>query len=136
VLWDSTKDDRQDIWVDVNTHTHANWVFTEPGVYLVQAEVKADLVDGRTVTDRHTLRFAIGDTTSADAAFAATAAPPSSSAQAVAETSAADGEGSESLLVVTVIGGVAVILAVGVVVVVVRGRAAKKRALAGQGNEK
>jgi putative ABC transporter-associated repeat protein len=136
VLWDSTKDARQNIWVDVNTHTHANWVFTEPGVYFVQAEVKADLVDGRTVTDRRTLRFAIGDTTSVDAAFAAAAPPPGSSAQAVAETAAVEGEGSGSLLVFVVIGAVALLLAVGVVVVVVRGGAAKMRALAGKGTEK
>jgi putative ABC transporter-associated repeat protein len=135
VLWNSTKDGPQDIWVDVNTHTHANWVFTEPGVYLVQAEVKADLVDGRKVTDTQTLRFAIGDSTSADTAFAAKAAPPPSSARAVAETAATEDEGSGPLLVV-VIGAVALILAVAVVVVVMRGRAAKRRALAGQETEK
>jgi putative ABC transporter-associated repeat protein len=136
VLWNSTKDGPQDIWVDVNTHTHANWVFTEPGVYLVQAEVKADLVDGRKVTDTQTLRFAIGDNTSTDTAFAAKAAPPTSSARAVAETASTQDEGSSGPLLVAVIGAVALILAFAVVVVVVRGRAAKRRALAGQETEK
>ncbi|CAM3732623.1 choice-of-anchor M domain-containing protein [Kibdelosporangium persicum] len=130
VLWDSTKDTRQDIWVEVNTHTHANWVFTEPGVYLVRAEVKAELVDGRTVTDTQTLRFAIGDATSTDAALAAAAAaPPAPSAQAAAETPPAEGTGSGSPLLVAVIGAAALALAAGIVVVVMRGRSAKKRAL-------
>lgn len=31
VLWDSRKPETQPVWVDVNTHTHANWTFTEPG---------------------------------------------------------------------------------------------------------
>ena len=43
-LWDSENAEPQDLWVDVNTHTHANWVFTEPGVYLAQVTVQADLV--------------------------------------------------------------------------------------------
>ncbi|MET0132236.1 MAG: choice-of-anchor M domain-containing protein [Kibdelosporangium sp.] len=137
VLWDSTKDKRQDIWVAVNTHTHANWVFTEPGVYLVRAEVKAELVDGRTVTDTQTLRFAIGDATGTDAAFAATAAPSTPTAQAAAETPPAQRAGSGgSLLVVAVISAVALALAVGAVIVVMRGRSAKRRALAGQETEK
>lgn len=135
VLWDSTKDDRQDIWVDVNTHTHANWIFTEPGVYLVQVEIAADLVDGGTVSDTATLRFAIGDTTDAEPAFAATTAgtPNSAPADASGDAGAAaeDGVGSGPSLAVLVIGAVALVLVVGLVVVVVRGRAAKRRALGG-----
>jgi putative ABC transporter-associated repeat protein len=136
VLWDSTKNDAQDIWVDVNTHTHANWVFTEPGVYLVQIEATADLVDGSTVTDTQTLRFAIGDTTNTDDAFTAAfseAAPPTSNAPAAAETPAEDSSGVP--VVAVVIGVVALALVAGLVIVVMRGRAAKRRALAGQDTE-
>jgi putative ABC transporter-associated repeat protein len=133
VLWDSTKAKRQDIWVEVNTHTHANWVFTKPGVYLVQAEVTADLVDGSTVTDTAALRFAVGDTTDPEAAFAAgePAAPSSSPAGTApgedAEDVAEDGGSGPNALTVVLV-GVALLLAAGVVVVVVRGRAAKRRA--------
>jgi putative ABC transporter-associated repeat protein len=135
VLWDSTKDGRQDLWVDVNTHTHANWVFTEPGVYLVQAEVTADLVDGRTVTDTAVIRFAIGDTTDVQGAFAAQMAAPEPRAEespAAADTAADDGGGAGPSPVVFVIGAVALALLVGVVVVLTRGRAAKRRALGGE----
>ena len=31
VLWSSTKSEPQKLWVEKNTHTHANWVFTAPG---------------------------------------------------------------------------------------------------------
>ncbi|WP_156753564.1 choice-of-anchor M domain-containing protein [Actinokineospora pegani] len=128
VLWDSTEPGRQDIWVDTNTHTHANWVFTAPGVYLVRVEVHADLVDGSAVSDHATLRFAVGDATGAEPAFAAVAeepvpgTAPSSPAEAVAEDA---GPG------LFVIAGVAGALAVAVVIVVVRGRAAKRQGGAG-----
>lgn len=64
VLWDTTRRTPQSTWVDVNTHTHANWVFTQPGVYLLEITVQASLVDGTQVTDTAHLRFAVGDQTS------------------------------------------------------------------------
>jgi surface-anchored protein len=70
VLWDSNEEGGQPFWAEVNTHTHANWVFTEPGVYRVQVEASADLLDGTTVSDVRTLRFAVGDGTSVDEALA------------------------------------------------------------------
>jgi surface-anchored protein len=135
VLWDSTKDEPQDLWVDVNTHTHANWVFTTPGVYLVQAEVTADLVDGRTVTATAVIRFAIGDTTDVQGAFAAQMAAPeprAAASSAAADTAADDGGGAGPEPVVFVIGAVALALLVAVAVVLTRGRAAKRRALGGE----
>ena len=30
VLWDSSKHEPQDIWVEKNTHTHANWCLPSP----------------------------------------------------------------------------------------------------------
>lgn len=71
LLWDSRSEEPQPIWVDVNTHTHANWVFTEPGVHLVQLRVEADLLDGTTVSDTQEFRLAIGSTTDPQDAFAA-----------------------------------------------------------------
>lgn len=63
VLWRSDRDEPQSIWVDLNTHTHANWVFTRPGAYLVRVEVAADLVDGSTERAIADLRVAVGDAT-------------------------------------------------------------------------
>jgi putative ABC transporter-associated repeat protein len=131
VLWDSTKDDKQELWVDVNTHTHANWVFTQPGVYLVQAEVTADLVDGSTVTDTAVIRFAIGDTTDVQSAFTAQTAPEprTTESPAATDTAAEEDTSSGPNPIVFGIGAVALALLVGVVVVVTRGRAAKRHAL-------
>jgi surface-anchored protein len=71
VLWDSSITGAQDLWVDTNTHTHANWIFTNPGTYLLDFEISADLIDGQKVSDRQVLRFAVGDETDPEAAFTA-----------------------------------------------------------------
>lgn len=135
VLWDSTQDEPQDLWVDVNTHTHANWVFTEPGVYLVQTEVTADLIDGSTVTDTAVIRFAIGDATDIQGAYTAQLTAPeprTDESPAAADTAVEDDGSSGPEPVVFVIGAVALALLAGVVVVLTRGRAAKRRALGGE----
>ncbi|WP_196716636.1 choice-of-anchor M domain-containing protein [Actinomyces trachealis] len=72
LLVDGQKEQPQDVWVDVNTHVHANWVFTKPGIYLARLSFEAQTVDGRTVEATSTLRFAVGSQTStADALKAA-----------------------------------------------------------------
>ena len=70
VLWSSTKNEPQKLWVEKNTHTHANWVFTAPGEYLLKVTASAELSDGSTVTDTRYLKFAVGDSASADALYA------------------------------------------------------------------
>lgn len=67
-LWSSTAKGAQKLWLDVNTHTHANWVFTKPGVYLLDLGVSAELKSGKKVDTHEYLRFAVGDATTADAA--------------------------------------------------------------------
>jgi putative ABC transporter-associated repeat protein len=132
VLWDSTKDEKQELWVDVNTHTHANWVFTKPGGYLVQAEITADLVDGRTVTDTAVIRFAIGDTTDVQSVFTAssdTSTPRTTDSSTAAGASAEENSGSGVPVIMLVIGAVALTLLAGAVVVIARGRTAKRTAL-------
>ncbi|MDA0173630.1 choice-of-anchor M domain-containing protein [Solirubrobacter taibaiensis] len=110
------------IWIDVNTHTHANWVFSQPGVYLVRVKLEADLKDGRAVSDTRELRFAVGSKTSPEAAHAATwrtarrAAPPPPQ--------------STTVPVGPLIVAVAVVLLGAAVIVVARGRGAKRRARA------
>lgn len=71
VLWESDAEATEPLWVDVNTHTHANWVFSEPGVYLVRMEAEATLLDGTTVSDTGDVRFAVGDGTAFDEALGA-----------------------------------------------------------------
>ncbi|MDO4791151.1 MAG: choice-of-anchor M domain-containing protein [Buchananella hordeovulneris] len=141
VLWDSRLPEEQPIWVDVNTHTHSNWVFTAPGVYLVHAKVAADLIDGSQVSDTQVLRFAVGDSTSdADALGAQAAAPATEAEQSAAPADAPSATASapgtpapeaESNSLVTVlyiaIGVVALALVTGVILTVVRTSQARQR---------
>lgn len=74
VLFDGNKTGAQDTWLDVNTHVHANWVFTAAGVYLMPVKFCAqttDTADGQEKCAQSTLRFAVGNSTSTDDAFAA-----------------------------------------------------------------
>lgn len=87
VLWSSGGAYPQDLWMDVNTHVHANWVFTEPGVYTLDVTMLADLADGTHVEDPGVLRFAVGTETDPQTAFPAATEEPQQE-----ETSAAGAE--------------------------------------------
>lgn len=93
VLWSSTKNEPQKLWVEKNTHTHANWVFTAPGEYLLKVTASAELSDGSTVSDTRYLKFAVGDSASADALYAMEAQARGSSNSA---SSASSGTSSSS----------------------------------------
>jgi putative ABC transporter-associated repeat protein len=139
LLWDSRLDQAQPIWVDVNTHTHANWVFTEPGVYLVRLEAAADLIDGSQVSDTQVIRFAVGTNSNVAEAFAAvwdtpaTAEPETGGAENSTQAQEPVPDSGSDPLVPVLIGAIALVatgLAVGAVTVAVRGSRAKRRALA------
>jgi surface-anchored protein len=133
VLWQSTKAYPQPLWVESNTHTHANWVFAKPGVYLVAIEIVAELVDGKQVSGREVLRLAVGDSTPVDEAFGArfTASLPDAGATpAAAAAQESDGDGSSALPLVLVAAGA--VLAAAVIWLLVRGATARRRALDGR----
>lgn len=94
VLWSSTKNEPQKLWVEKNTHTHANWVFTAPGEYLLKVTASAELSDGSTVTDTRYLKFAVGDSASADALYAMEAQARGSSNSASSASQAAGTQAS------------------------------------------
>lgn len=76
VLWDSRKATGgtvQDFFAEANTHTHANWVFTEPGVYTFKVRVTAENDDDRQLTDDALLRVAVGSDTDPETAYDAPA---------------------------------------------------------------
>ncbi|MEV6370852.1 choice-of-anchor M domain-containing protein [Micromonospora musae] len=147
VLWDSRKTGSQDVWVDTNTHTHANWVFTKPGVYLVRMTAAATLVDGSKVSDTELIRFAVGSSTSTDEALAASwkgavptgAAPaaasdaPTAAASGAAAGTSAAGRSPLVPVLAAAIAVVAVALVVGFSVAVVRGNRTRRRVLAAHG---
>ena len=97
VLWSSTKSEPQKLWVEKNTHTHANWVFTAPGEYLLKVTASAELSDGSTVTDTRYLKFAVGDSASADALYAMEAqARGSSNSASSASSNASSSSASQA----------------------------------------
>lgn len=129
VLWDSRAlaGADQDLWVDVNTHTHANWVFSEPGTYLVSIAASATLVDGTEQTTTGTLRLAVGDGTDPEEALHARVpalGPVVAEPAADGATPAAEG-GTPTWP--WVVGGGAVVLVA--VLAVARGRRTRSRAL-------
>ncbi|MFY1674574.1 choice-of-anchor M domain-containing protein [Plantactinospora sp. WMMB334] len=131
VLWRSAESAARPIWVEVNTHTHANWVFSAPGVYLVTIQVSADLISGEQVSASRTLRFAVGDATGVDVAFAATADTPGPAGRPPAgdgRTEGGDPSGGPGTPLLAMLVGIAVLMAVALVVVLTRGAAAKRRA--------
>lgn len=58
VLWTGAKHDS--IFVEPDTHTHANWVFTEPGPHEVTVRATIDAPDGNEYTSDARLQFAVG----------------------------------------------------------------------------
>ena len=98
VLWSSTKSEPQKLWVEKNTHTHANWVFTAPGEYLLKVTASAELSDGSTVSDTRYLKFAVGDSASADTLYAmeAQARGSSGSASSGSASSASQASGTQA----------------------------------------
>lgn len=73
VLWNSSDEVSQPASVELNTHTHANWVFTEPGIHTVRMTVQATTAEGTVHSDTQTLTFAVGSDTDASDALEAPA---------------------------------------------------------------
>lgn len=96
VLWSSTKSEPQKLWVEKNTHTHANWVFTAPGEYLLKVTASAELSDGSTVSDTRYLKFAVGDSASADTLYAMEAQARGSASSEASSTSAAQAPAAQA----------------------------------------
>lgn len=104
VLWDSSKKMAQSVWVEPNTHTHANWVFTAPGVYLMQMQVSATTTGNQVFSDTQLLRFAVGEGADAQKALKAVlnktdllpATPSTASPEEVSETSETNSAGTAS----------------------------------------
>lgn len=130
VLWSSAKPEAQPLWVETNTHTHANWVFGEAGSYLVAVDISADLADGDTVTGSAVLRFAVGDTTDPEAVRAEKYTAPLAVAVAASASPAASAAaaGSSAGWLVPVLAGAAVMLVILLAASTLRGAAVRRRA--------
>lgn len=138
-LWSTLDAFPQESWIEVNTHTHANWVFSEPGVYLVMLEFEGQLIDGSTVVARDTLRFAVGDETDPETAFdaqfdesllAGIDGGEGESGDAPVEAPQAGENQGLGLILGVVAGVVGVALLAAIVIVVLASQRAKTRARA------
>ena len=87
-----------DVWIDSGTHVHANWAFSAPGTYTATVTFLGTTTAGEAVAASTTLRFAVGDATSASEALAmaAPAASGSGSASGDPAAGAFQGAGSSS----------------------------------------
>lgn len=112
VLWTSEKKQPQAINVDLNTHTHTNWIFTQAGVHLVHLTICGTLNDGKDVCDSSVVRFAVDGATNPDDAFSATWKSSGPDSSAIAKSDQASDVSNDSSLV-WVVGGA--LLAVGIV---------------------
>lgn len=140
IIWSA---EHRDTSVDLNTHTHANWVFTKPGEYLIQLAMSATGKDGAPITDTRVVRLAVGD--SADVNRAATmeyAGGGAGAGQGGSAGSAGSGSSnaeaastSPSSPLPLIAGGVGALVVVLVVTVAVTQARAKRRAKREAGEE-
>ena len=132
VLYSTLKPFPQESWIEVNTHTHANWVFSQPGIYLVEVEFSGQLISGETVSARDTLRFSVGDQTDPQEAFGKTISDTAVADPTAAPTSqpvpGPTDDGGLGTLIWVGAGAVLAALLVAVVVVAVTTSRAKARA--------
>ncbi|MFD7817346.1 TIGR03773 family transporter-associated surface protein [Streptomyces sp. NPDC059785] len=60
IVFDTAERLPQETGIEINSHVHGNWAFTEPGTYLLDVRMSARTKDGRTHDSRRTLRFSVG----------------------------------------------------------------------------
>ena len=122
VLWSSTKSEPQKLWVEKNTHTHANWVFTAPGEYLLKVTASADALYAMEAQAR-------GSSGSASSGSASSASQASGSSSAAA---ASDQSGYKAEFTIpwgAIAAGVAAVIAVGAFLSFRRRSSAQREAL-------
>ena len=83
LLWSTAEQKTDGFWVDLGTHTHANWVFTDPGVHLVGVRAVVKDNAGQVHTAEEVVRLTVGEGTDVNAAFERDFAPADPSAGGV-----------------------------------------------------
>lgn len=159
VLWTSDSTEPQDIFVDPNVHTHANWVFTQPGAYYLTVRAHAELADGTAVSDTARLLFAVGSSVTNEEVFAGAAAlgspesaeggqdatapasqdpaatgeaaaPASAPASAASQAASDSGQDSSTLGTLMVVGGILLVAGAGLGAVLMTRRSSAAKARA------
>jgi surface-anchored protein len=131
VLWSTLGELPASSWVEINTHTHANWVFTETGEYLVNLSVSAEGIDGSVLETDGILRLAVGADTPLEPVFDAVWEGGSNDTGSPdAQATAPSDDASLGPIIATVAAVVVLALVIAIVVILITGRSAKRKALA------
>lgn len=76
LLFSTAEHGEDSLWVDLHTHTHANWTFTEPGAHKVGLRLTTTTTSGEELSTDAVLNFAVGpDAATPQAADAARSLP-------------------------------------------------------------
>lgn len=123
LLWSTDPGDSEGFWVDLGKHTHANWVFTEPGIHQVRVRMSGEGAGesaGSEVAAEATLTFAVGDETDVAQAQAAEWDPN-------AESSTDPSSASASVPVwIWALAGVGVLVLIGAIIAVARAKGGQR----------
>lgn len=123
LLWSTATGASERFWVDLGTHTHANWVFTEPGIHQVRVRMSGEGAGesaGSEVAAEATLTFAVGDETDVEEAQAA-------EWDANAEPSSASNSAGASVPVwIWTLAGLGVLVLIGALIAVVRAKGGRR----------
>ncbi|MBU5654106.1 MULTISPECIES: choice-of-anchor M domain-containing protein [Corynebacterium] len=123
LLWSTATGNSEGFWVDLGTHTHANWVFTEPGIHQVRVRMSGEGAGesaGSEVAAEATLTFAVGDETDVAQAQATEWDPN-------AESSTDPSSPSASVPVwIWALAGVGVLVLIGAIIAVVRAKGGQR----------
>lgn len=123
LLWSTATGDSEGFWVDLGTHTHANWVFTEPGIHQIRVRMRGEGAGesaGSEVAAEATLTFAVGDETDVAQAQATEWDPN-------AESSTDPSSASASVPVwIWALAGVGVLVLIGAIIAVVRAKGGRR----------
>ena len=97
VLVDSSNlAEHNSVFIEKNTHTHANWVFTKEGQYTTELTMTAEDSEGKKVSASGSLVFAVGDATDIDAAHAAAKKANSGGKEAAGDGASKGAAGDEA----------------------------------------
>lgn len=69
-IW-STQNPGKSTWIEVNAHTHTNWIFHKPGAYRLKITASGKLTNGKQISDSQELLFAVSNQVDVNTAFPA-----------------------------------------------------------------
>ncbi len=127
LLWSTSSQQLDPVWVENNSHVHANWIFTAPGAYGIDIEFELPLAGGAVEKAAGTLQFAVGDNTDVQSAFAMS--NNSQGTNVSQESPAEHSENSLATLLYLLCGIILTAIIGAVVILTLASKKAKKRAL-------